>query len=157
MSKALKINLLLGWLGGILRFSLPCFALFAAGCSTFNNDWKRMAAEPISASGIQGRWEGTWRSDVNGHNGRLRCIISAQGEGKYQARFYATYRRILHFGYPVTLDAQKTNDVFKFKGEADLGWLAGGRYEYEGQITPTNFFSIYRSKHDHGVFQMTRP
>jgi hypothetical protein len=136
---------------------LPCLALLAAGCSTFNRDWKRAAAEPISAPDIQGRWEGTWRSDVNGHNGQLRCLISAQGEGKYQARFYATYRRILHFAYPVILEVQRTNEIFRFKGEADLGWLAGGRYDYEGQATSTNFLSTYRSHHDHGIFRMTRP
>ncbi len=34
---------------------------------------------------------------------------------------------------------------------------SGGVYHYDGDATPTNFFSTYKSKYDHGTFQMTRP
>ncbi|MBM3831745.1 MAG: hypothetical protein FJ403_00420 [Verrucomicrobia bacterium] len=131
--------------------------LLAGGCSTFNRDWKRAAANPVPANDIQGRWDGRWLSEVNGHNGRLRCLVSQSSPGKYEARFHAKYRKILSFGYTVVLNVQRTNDLFTFQGEADLGWLAGGQYFYSGRATPTNFFSTYRSKHDHGIFEMTRP
>ncbi len=140
----------------VLLLSLS-FAFLAAGCSTFNRDWQRAAAEPISTRDMEGPWQGTWMSDVNGHNDRLRCLISKKADQTYQARFHAKYRKVLSFGYTVVFDVQKTNDLFKFRSEADLGWLAGGRYYYEGQATLTNFFSTYRSKYDHGTFKMTRP
>ena len=61
------------------------------------------------------------------------------------------------FGYSVPLQVRRTNDTYQFLGEANLGWLAGGLYHYEGSATGTNFFSTYRCKYDHGTFQMGRP
>ena len=138
-----------------ILFSLLTFA--SSGCSTFNREWKTAIASPIPTDDLQGPWEGSWLSQVNGHQGRLRCLVLPVGEGKYQARFHANYRKVLSFGYTVVLEVRRTNGLFKFHGEADLGWLAGGRYHYEGQATPTNFVSAYHSKYDHGTFQMTRP
>lgn len=131
--------------------------LIATGCSTFHRDWRKAAAEPAPASDISGRWEGRWLSDVNGHAGRLRCLIVRLENGRYEARFHANYRKIFSFGYTVPLRAQETAGTLQFKGEADLGRLAGGRYSYEGQASPTNFFSVYRAARDHGTFRMTRP
>jgi len=47
--------------------------------------------------------------------------------------------------------------VWQFQGDENLGWLAGGVYHYEGRVSPTNFHSTYRSKYDHGTFEMGRP
>ena len=131
--------------------------LLAGGCSTFNYEWKMASKHPHPAGSLEGRWEGTWKSDSNGHNDRLRCLISKQPGGHYLARYYANYGRMLTFGYTARLDAQETAGAFKFAGSADLGWYAGGVYRYEGRAEGTNFFSTYRCPSDHGVFQMTRP
>ena len=32
-----------------------------------------------------------------------------------------------------------------------------GNYNYDGKASPTNFFSTYKARLDHGTFQMTRP
>jgi hypothetical protein len=108
---------------------------------------------------MAGRWEGRWQSDVNGHNDRLRAIITAQTNGAYSARFHAEYKRVFRFrfSYTVPLTVTSGEDRWRFQGEADLGWYAGGKYTYEGFANATNFFSTYRSKHDHGTFEMTRP
>lgn len=135
---------------------LVLLAASLTGCSTFHRDWKQALAQPIPAAGIEGPWDGRWISEVNGHNGRLRCLISKQGN-EYQARFHANYKRILSFGYPVVLHVRETNGIYSFEGEADLGRLAGGVYHYAGEATATNFFSRYRSQRDHGTFQMRRP
>ena len=143
------------------QISLAALALFlilgATGCSTFNRDWKAAAVSPDSANGIEGRWLGTWLSEVNGHTGQLRCLISKQTAGRYQARFHAKYRKILSFGYTVELSATETGGTNIFQGYADLGWYAGGEYHYEGRATPARFSSTYSSKADHGTFEMTRP
>ena len=115
------------------------------------------ASAPGAANDIQGRWAGVWLSQTNGHTGKLRCLMSKKTEGEYQARFHAKYRKILSFGYTVPLAATNVGGVYHFHGDADLGWYAGGLYHYEGQATETNFFSVYRSRHDGGVFQMRRP
>ena len=46
---------------------------------------------------------------------------------------------------------------WEFDGEANLGTMAGGSYYYEGRATTTNLVSTYRSKYDHGRFEMQRP
>ena len=132
-------------------------AILLCGCSTFNRDWRRAESKPVTADSVEGRWEGTWLSDSNGHNGKLRCLMTRVDDSKYEARFRATYAKILRFSYTVPLEMQPHDNGWEFNGEANLGKLAGGVYFYEGRVSPTNLFSTYRCKYDHGVFQLQRP
>jgi hypothetical protein len=145
---------------GLVRLVMPLLQiaglLLAGGC-TFNHAWTEAAKERYSTNSLLGSWEGTWLSEVNGHSGNLRCVVTLKDDGTYRARFHATYKKVLGFGYKVPLKATETNGVFRFNGEADLGWWAGGVYNYEGYAEDTNFFSTYRCKYDHGTFQMMRP
>jgi hypothetical protein len=127
------------------------------GCSTFNRDWKKAAHQPIPPDSMEGRWEGKWLSDVNGHTGKLRGLLSRESDEHYAARYRATYGKISHFSYTVRLAVQPHNDGWEFNGEENLGKMAGGVYYYEGRASPTNFVSTYRSKYDHGIFEMHRP
>ena len=119
-----------------------------------------LGAEPGPPAGslpvpaLAAQWEGTWSSDADGHHGKLRCRLTPLGPDRYRARYKATYWKLLRFSYAVTLRGQATNGVFRFQGEANLGWWAGGVYRYAGQITATNLLSTYRSKYDHGTFQL---
>ena len=145
-----------------IRRKLPVLAfllvlLGTASCSSFNRDWKSGAKTPAPAGGIEGRWEGVWLSHTNGHHGQLRSLMSKQTDTQYQARFHAKFWKIFSYGYTVLLTARELDGAYQFQGDADLGWLAGGLYHYDGQATPTNFVSTYRSKHDGGVFHMERP
>lgn len=141
-----------------LRALLLGLALGAAGCSSFNRDWKA-AAGPGSPDSIGGRWEGRWRSEANGHTDSLRCLITRGTNDTCSARFHAKYRAVfrISFGYTVPLKVERRGDEFQFEGSASLGALAGGRYTYKGRATTTNFFSTYSCKYDHGIFEMTRP
>jgi hypothetical protein len=131
------------------------------GCSSFQREWERAAATgPANLpKGMTGRWAGQWESDKNHHRGELRCIVTEMTNGLYSARFHARYKRVfnLTFGYTVVLEARARDDGFDFHGTANLGWYAGGTYEYKGFATATNFHSSYSCKYDHGLFQMTRP
>ena len=131
--------------------------VFSMGCSSFDRDWKRAASLPATTNDIAGRWEGTWRSDVNGHNGRLRCLMTKTNESTYEARYHAKYWKIFSFSYTVPMRVRRDPTGFTFTGDANLGKLAGGIYEYRGFASPTNFFATYVSKHDHGTFRMGRP
>lgn len=106
---------------------------------------------------MEGRWEGKWLSDVNGHTGKLRGLLSRETEDRYVARFRATYGKIFRFSYTVPLTVQPHYGGWEFDGEVDLGKMAGGAYYYEGRASPTNFLSTYRSTYDHGTFEMQRP
>lgn len=140
--------------------ALPLAGLLLAattGCSSFERSWRAAASIPSSAHSLAGRWEGSWRSDVNGHQGRLRCLITPQTGDVFEARFHATYLKVLRFGYTVPLTARFTNDAWHFHGEADLGKMAGGVFHYAGTATSQRFHSTYRSRSDHGTFEMQRP
>jgi hypothetical protein len=140
--------------------ALPALALallLASGCSTFNRDWRSAANEPAPTNSITGRWEGRWLSDANAHTGKLRCLLTPESGGKFRARFHATFWKIFHAGYTVTLVAESQGGTWQFHGEENLGGLGGGVYHYEGHASPTNFFSTYKSDYDHGTFELRRP
>jgi hypothetical protein len=138
---------------------LACATLLlaAGGCSTFHHDWRQAAAQPAPADDITGRWEGTWQSDVNGHHGGLRCVVTKESPGKYRIHYRATWKKILHGSYNVEVAVRREGGTFKSTGGADLGWKYGGHYSYEGDATPTEFTSTYKSKGDHGTFKLKRP
>jgi hypothetical protein len=132
--------------------------MVTTGCSTFNRDWKRASATLPPAHDLDGRWEGYWLSERNGHHGRLQCLVSRLEDGSYRARFKATYWKCFRFGYAVNLSvAREPTGAFNFQGEADLGWWGGGVYHYNGHATPGDFVSTYKSEYDHGTFRMARP
>jgi len=132
-------------------------AAATTGCSTFNSDWKKARATP-PGDDVTGRWEGSWLSGKNGHHGRLRCLVTRLGDDRYRAHYKATYWKIFRISYSVDMQVRReSSNTREFQGETALGWWGGGVYHYEGDATPTNFFSTYKSKYDHGTFQMTRP
>jgi hypothetical protein len=94
---------------------------------------------------------------VNGHTDSLRCVITQEEPGTYRARFHAKYQKVFTFGYTVLLKTEPEDRAIRFQGEANLGWLAGGVYKYQGHADATNFFSTYSCKYDHGTFRMSRP
>lgn len=138
------------------RYSIALIvAALLAGCSTFNRDWKAMASEPIPG-GVDGRWDGRWSSDASGHDGALRCIVSTDEAGATTARYRATYAGILSYEYSVPMVIERDGALHRFAAEADLGWLAGGVYEYEGTISGDAFHATYSCSRDHGTFEMQR-
>jgi hypothetical protein len=129
---------------------------FTAGCKCYNHQWKKAAAGVSSEDPFEGRWEGSWRSDHNGHSGRLRCIVSRKWDDSYEANFQAKYRKVLTFHYPVTLLTTRGGTNIAFLGEANLGWWAGGLYSYAGHADATNFFSTYSNRFDYGTFNLRK-
>jgi hypothetical protein len=131
--------------------------LLLAGCTSFNQEWQTASEQTPPTNSIEGRWQGIWLSDTNQHRGALRCVLTQNEDGTWRARFKATYNRTLSFGYTAKLKVEPTTNGFKFTGDANLGWYAGGVYHYTGHADDTNFFSTYRCKYDYGTFQMSRP
>jgi len=130
--------------------------LLVNGCSSFDRNWKA-AAGPPAANSLEGRWEGKWLSAVNHHTGTLRCLLTRESETTCRAQFKATYWKTFSASYAVTFTGERQEGVWLFKGDKNLGWFAGGVYHYEGRVTPTNFFSTYHCKYDHGTFELHRP
>lgn len=128
--------------------------LLLSGCSlTFHRHWN---VAPVPPDSIEGQWEGLWKSDVNGHTGRLRCIVTRIADDQYRARFQAVYWKLFRFTHTVVLETRETDGSHTLHGSANLGWWAGGEYKYEGETTATEFTARYESSRDHGVFEMRR-
>ena len=130
--------------------------LLSCGCSSFDQQWNALAAQPAPSREIEGRWRGTWVSDASGHSGALLAAIRKTAENQYLAAFNATYAGVFHFSYDLPLVAQRRDGVTYFHGEADLGLLAGGVYRYDGHATDTDFLCTYTSKYDYGDFVLRR-
>lgn len=140
----------------VLALGLLLVAL--TGCSNFGREWRAAGRQPAPVTGIGGRWEGVWISEVNGHRGRLRAILTPETNQVWRARFHARYAGLLSFGYTVSLQTTAAADgEVRFAGEADLGKLAGGVYSYTGRASATHFHATYRSREDHGRFELRRP
>lgn len=126
----------------------------ATGCSSFNRDWKSTAATP-GATGMAGCWDGDWRSDANGHHGRLRAIATPIGPDQYRVRFRANYAGIFRFNYAMDMAVRRDRDGQSgFEGEANLGlW---GVYRCAGTLGTNTLQARYDATHDQGVFRLNR-
>ena len=138
---------------------LACMTLFVAvGCSSFDRDWKQAAGQEFD--GMEGRWIGRWHSDHNQHNGVLRCLVKKMEGTTYHTRFHAKYKwKIItvSFPYDMNMTISQNGATYQFTGEADLGKLAGGVYQYDGTGTTNRIDINYRSPKDHGTFKLERP
>ena len=84
-------------------------------------------------------------------------MLTRSSDTNYTAHFWATYWKVFRYSYKVDLDFEQRDGVWHFRGDENLGWLAGGVYRYTGTVSSTNFHSCYESKYDHGTFEMDRP
>ena len=93
-------------------------------------------------------------------HGSLRCLVTRRPDQGFDARYHATYSDwcgTLGFEYTVPMTTEDSPDGWRLHGSADLGWLAGGVYEYDGLATVARFFCNYQAREDHGVFKLERP
>ncbi|MFZ4766219.1 MAG: hypothetical protein ACOYMN_14815 [Roseimicrobium sp.] len=142
---------------------LLCLCL--SSCSLgFASKWKKAAAQPaVQAEPLSGAWQGTWRSDKNGHSGELLAIVTPKQASKgknttYTFRYKATWQGFLSAVFEAEHLAQpgQSGGPWLLSGEKHLGLLAGV-YRFSGTATPTHFRARYVSLSDEGVFEMKRP
>jgi hypothetical protein len=144
------------------RFAILCLPFLLSSCSTFNREWRQAGMKAARTGEITGRWDGRWHSGANGHNGQLRAIVTAAGTHHCDVKFDAAFAHwvtlfiTVHADYIVRMEVGAATNGVSFRGSKDLGFFAGGTYTYEGWANVTNFFSTYKSKYDHGTFQMQR-
>lgn len=142
-----------------LDFSLIALALLVSGCSgSFHREW-RAAAATSTPSDFTGAWEGHWESSANGHQGKLRCLVSPSdtAQGSYNFHYWAKWGWLsgdFATVYPVT---SIRKDRWRFAGDSDLGAL-GGVYRHEGEATTETFHADFSSTGgDRGTMNMARP
>ena len=127
---------------------------------TYTRDFARESlAQAKPPSSAEGPWVGEWKSEVNGHEGPLWCIVhpSEEKPGHYDFRYRAGWG-LVHFGdYTHTVAAEADADGnLPLDGEMELP--AGfGTYAVKGKLTPTEFKATYQSKADRGTMTLARP
>lgn len=139
-------------------FLLLLLTITLSSCSTaFRREWKAATKQGPTTS-VEGAWAGTWKSDVNGHHGRLRCVVgpAKDSRGTHDFHYHATWAGIFSGAYRAQhqVTAQKTGSAFT--GTHDMPEWAGGRYTYGGTIEKDRFSACYQSAKDKGTFEMQR-
>jgi hypothetical protein len=131
-------------------------ALISASCAGFHQEWER-AGQKKSRDSFEGRWEGRWTSAKHkGSGGSLQCVLTKLEERQYRGRFRAGWLSF-HGTYSAVFQAERRGRELRFKGDRDLGPLAGGNYHFEGWATSEQFRASYDSSYDRGIFEMSRP
>jgi hypothetical protein len=133
-------------------------ALFLSSCSmTFHREW-RASVKQGPKPGVEGAWQGTWKSDVNGHHGRLRAVVGPvkNAEGDHAFRYHATWGNILSGSYLTDHRVKDGKGSSTFTGQHDMPNWAGGRYTYCGTVKGDEFSACYQCAKDKGTFQMKR-
>lgn len=132
----------------ILALALLC------GCSHFDQEWQAAGARP--QTGIEGRWQGKWVSEVDGHSGAIRCAIRRNGPNTYLASFDGSFWKVFRFSYDAPLHGQTFQGQAELAGEQFLG-PPEGTVRYVGHAGNDLFFLSYYAQFDGGYFIMRRP
>jgi hypothetical protein len=138
-----------------LRRLLIVLALAMNSCAS-----TRPPAQPVAIAApepLLGRWEGTWRSQMNQQPGALTCLVSREPDGRHRFDFRATFWKVFHASYSVRLDVREIPGGYALTGSQNLGGFMGGVYRYEGSVSNGVLRATYKSDADHGVFKLTRP
>jgi hypothetical protein len=144
------------------RTLLLLLAFAFCACSSFERDWRAAQTQRgTKRDPYAGVWDGKWTSALHGSpekpaGGRLRCIFTPLDAETYRAYFKANWHG-LATTYKVDFRTERHGGELRFRGEYDLGLLAGGVYRYDGRVTPERFESSYDSSYDTGRFEMARP
>ena len=148
---------------GMTRILFPILSLLCLGlasCGTaYQADFRAMVRKAdANPATPEGPWKGTWKSDVNGHEGPLWCMLSEGDDGEWDFRYRAGWG-LMQFGdYVHTVPVKENPDgSISFKGKMDLPGGVGV-HNVEGRVTKDEFEATYSSERgDKGKMSLARP
>lgn len=143
----------------LLVLSIVLGTIGCAGVG-FEKKWEAALAEYDSAKSpdpVAGPWKGTWRTETNGHEGKLRCIATPTDEDSYEFLYHATWFKIFQGGYKVNFEVDKSAGGYLVQGTEDLGLF--GTFSHDGKIKGDQFNATYSNQRETqvGEFKMERP
>jgi hypothetical protein len=151
MSARLRRSLRAISLAGLATLS-PAFGV---GC-VFQRDWRASQCCPTVAEGIEGPWEGRWKSEKSGREGKLKAVVTRTGDASYTVQFHSTKLGVVPSNLDVPLQVSFRDQQYVFSGEVDRGTLAGGTFRYDGYANRGHFHATYETDRDEGVFELAR-
>jgi hypothetical protein len=143
----------------IAHTALLLATMALASCSSpgYKREWNA-ALQTATASTERpiGCWQGTWVSEVNGHSGKLRCVVTPASAG-YRFNYQATWAKFFTGEFSIICPATKTGSTkWKVMGSKDLGASMGGTFTHAATITEDQIDAVYNSKIDHGTMKLKR-
>lgn len=128
---------------------------FSTGC-VFHRDWRASQYCPTVAEGIEGPWEGRWKSEKTGREGKLKAVVTRTGDASYTVQFHSTKLGVVPSNLDVPLQVSFRDQQYVFSGEVSRGALAGGKFRYDGYANRGHFHATYETDRDEGVFELAR-
>jgi hypothetical protein len=123
---------------------------------------RKVDPPPTPQTPFDGRWEGRWTSNRHRvpftdrmESGNLRCIFTQIDPYRYRANFRAEWM-LGASEYLAELYGRRRGDVLHLRGESQVSPIFGGKYQYDGTVTPSRFTLNYDSKYDSGTFEMRK-
>ncbi len=139
--------------------SLLCAAALAlslSSCGTaYRSEWNAARTGTHAPGSIEGAWEGSWHSDVNGHTGKLWCLIKDGSPTERTFAYRATWGHFLSGGFSAKHNLQKAGEATAFKVDHPIGKL--GTFHAKGKIQADKFAACYQAAGDRGTFELKRP
>jgi len=115
---------------------------------------------PTPQTPFDGRWIGRWTSSKHRvpftskmESGELRCVLTQIDAYRYRANFRAEWM-LGASQYIAELYGRRRGDTLHLRGESQVSPIFGGKYRYDGTVTPTHFMLNYDSSYDTGTFEM---
>lgn len=128
-----------------LRIILVGFAL-STGCQSLH----------APAIDVSGTWVGCWRSDKNGHHGKMKATFCRIDHCRYKGVFHGTFWKVLPFFYTETFTVTSwTESEVRLDAAKVLGPRLG-RFEVRVSANQTQLVATFQSQRDWGVFLLQR-
>jgi hypothetical protein len=139
---------------GIALGFAVAWVMLGCSCQLYPAGW---TAAVRGGKSLEGAWEGRWRSEVNGHTGRLRSVVMQKATDRYEFRYTANWARVLSAPFAVECQTRPlAGGGLEVRGAKDLGPLFGGQFSHEGRWQNDQILARYRSVLDAGTLEMTR-
>jgi hypothetical protein len=105
---------------------------------------------------IVGRYEGCWRSDKNGHNGRMTAEVCRIDNCSYRIVFRGTFWKVFPFRYAQSFAVSGTDAAGRnLQATRFLGPLLG-TFDCHAVVNGNQMTATFQSKGDWGVFLLER-
>lgn len=143
-----------------MRLLILLTALLGSCAPGYHAAFKKEAAllpdPPVSP---EGAWQGSWKSDTNGHHGPLWCIVrpTPGKAGSHDFRYRAGWGIVRFGNYTHTTPTTRNQDGTLLLNGAMTLPAGLGTYKVKGTLTATTFDATYSSKHDRGTLTLRRP
>ncbi|MFK7768534.1 MAG: hypothetical protein AB8B55_15030 [Mariniblastus sp.] len=104
---------------------------------------------------LAGNWRGGWQSCNSGHRGKLNAQFCRIDSTHVRATFKGTFAKVIPFRYrPVLNIVHEEPGLVVLQGNKKIP--LGGNFQYNATISNGQFNATYRSRRDHGIWQMQR-